>query len=297
MGLFKGSGVAIVTPFKNNEIDYPTLENLIEWQIEQGTDALIICGTTGESAALTYDEKKSLYKFAVEKVNKRVPVIAATGTNNTQQALMLSQEAASVGVDGLLIVTPYYNKGNRSGLIQHYHYLADRVDTPIILYNVPSRTGVNLDPTMVAELAQHPRIVAIKAACGDISQIAETIRLAPKDFEVYAGNDDQVLPILSLGGVGVISAVANIIPNQMHECVINHLEGRLAQAIGLQLDMLPLVSAIFSEVNPVPVKAALALMGQIEHELRLPLARISDDNMKRLHQEMLAYGLLNPVMK
>ena len=296
MSLFRGSGVAIVTPFKDNEIDYLRLENLIEWQIEQGSDAIIITGTTGESAALTYDEKKALYKFTVEIVNKRVPIIAATGTNNTQQALMLSQAASEVGVDGLLIVTPYYNKGNRSGLIQHYHYIADRVETPIILYNVPSRTGVNLDPELVAELAQHPRIIAIKAACGDISQIAETIRLAPKDFEVYAGNDDQVLPILSLGGVGVISAVANIIPADMHNCVMDHLEGRLAQAIKLQLNMLPLISAIFSEVNPVPVKAALALMGRIEHELRLPLARISDANMKRVHQEMLAYGLLNPVI-
>lgn len=291
MSIFTGSGVAIVTPFKEGKINYEKLGELIEWHIEENTDALIICGTTGEASTMTEEEHKNAIKFAVEKVNNRIPVIAGTGSNNTKHAVEMSKYAESVGADALLIVTPYYNKTTQKGLIEHYLTIADNVNIPIIVYNVPGRTGVNILPKTLATLSEHPNIRAVKEASGNISQVAEIARLCPKDFDIYSGNDDMVVPLLSLGGKGVISVVANILPRDTHEMVISYLNGDIDKARELQLKMKGLIDALFIETNPIPVKTAMNLLGMEAGELRLPLTTMTDKNLQILINEIENYGL------
>ena len=264
MAIFKGAGVAIVTPMhENGRVNYDKLGEMIEFQIANSTDAIIICGTTGESSTMTHGEHLQTIKYAIDKVAKRVPVIAGTGSNCTETAIMMSQEAASYGADGLLVVTPYYNKATQKGLIAHYTAIAEAVpETPIIMYNVPSRTGCNIQPATAAYLAKNVKnIVGIKEATGDLSQVAKMMNLAEGSLELYSGNDDQVLPILSLGGLGVISVLSNIAPKETHDMVAKFHEGDVKGAAEIQLKAIPLVNALFSEVNPIPVKAALNLMG------------------------------------
>lgn len=289
--LFEGSGVALVTPFKNGKINYEKIEELIEWHISNKTDAIIVCGTTGESATMTDEERKSTIKFVVDKVNKRIPVIAGSGSNNTAYSIQLSKYCQEVGVDGLLIVTPYYNKATQEGLVKHYTNIASNVDLPIILYNVPGRTGVNISPSTVEKLSKIENIVAIKEASGNISQVAEIVRLCGEDFDIYSGNDDQIVPILSLGGVGAISVLANILPNETHDIVEKYLSGDIEESRKLQLDVNELVSSLFIEVNPIPVKAAMNLMGMEAGELRLPLSDISKQNLEILRNNMIKYGI------
>ena len=282
--LFEGSAVAIVTPFKDGKVNYEKMGDLIEWHIENKTDAIIVCGTTGESTTMTDKERKSTIKFIVDKVNKRIPVIAGTGSNNTAYSIELSKYCQEVGADGLLIVTPYYNKATQNGLIKHYTAIADSVDLPIILYNVPGRTGVNITPATVEKLSKIENIVAIKEASGNISQVAEIARLCGEDFAIYSGNDDQIVPILSLGGIGVISVLANVLPKETHDIVEKYLSGDVEESRKLQLSLNELVNSLFIEVNPIPVKAAMNLMGMEVGELRLPLTDISEQNLEVLRK-------------
>ncbi|MEI3413234.1 MAG: 4-hydroxy-tetrahydrodipicolinate synthase [Blautia sp.] len=294
MAIFKGAGVAIVTPMhEDGKVNYEKLEELLEYQIANSTDAIIICGTTGESSTMTHGEHLQTIKFAIDKVAGRVPVIAGTGSNCTETAIMMSQEAASYGADALLIVTPYYNKATQKGLIRHYTQIAESVpQTPIIMYNVPSRTGCNLQPATVAALVKNVKnIVGIKAASGDLSQIAKMMSLTEGNIELYSGNDDQVLPILSLGGLGVISVLSNVAPKQTHDMVMNFLEGNLAEAAKLQLEALPLINALFCEVNPIPVKTALNLMGWNVGPLRMPLCEMEPENEAKLAKALTDYGI------
>ena len=277
--LFEGSGVALVTPFKDGKVNYEKLGELIEWHIANKTDSIIVCGTTGESATMTDEERKTTIKFVVDKVNKRIPVIAGSGSNNTAYSIELSKYCQEVGVDGLLIVTPYYNKSTQDGLIKHYTTIANSVDLPIILYNVPGRTGVNIKPSTVEKLSKIENIVAIKEASGDISQVAES------------GNDDQIVPILSHGGSGVISVLANVLPKETHDIVEKYLTGDVVESRKLQLGVNELVSSLFIEVNPIPVKAAMNLMGMEAGELRLPLTNISEQNLEILRNNMMKYGI------
>ncbi len=292
MAIFTGSGVAIVTPFKDRKVDFESLGKLIDWQIEQGTDAIVICGTSGEASTLTDEEQIETVTYTVKRVDKRVPVIAGGGSNDTHHGINLNIGLEQAGADALLHVTPYYNKCTQKGLVMHYTAIADRVNIPIIIYSVASRTGVNINPSTVAELARHPNIVGIKEASGNISQVAEIARLVPEDFSIYSGNDDMIVPLLSLGGKGVISVVANIAPKDTHEMVMKYLSGDVMGACRLQLDMKPLIDAMFVEVNPIPVKAALYLMGRIELEYRLPLCPPEASSLEKIKQEMKAYGLL-----
>lgn len=293
MSLFKGSGVAIVTPFtENGDINFPKLAELIEWQIEESTDAIIICGTTGEAATLSDDEHKEAIRFTVEQVNGRIPVIAGTGSNNTAHAIEMSQFAQKAGADGLLVVTPYYNKGTQRGMILHYLAIADSVDLPIIVYNVPGRTGVNILPATISELAKHPNIQGVKEASGNIAQVVEIARLVPDDFYIYSGNDDMIVPLLSVKGDGVISVVANIAPKDTHLMVAKFHAGDLKGACELQLGMKCLVDALFKEVNPIPVKTALNLMGREVGGFRLPLCEMSEGPLENLKEQMRLYGLL-----
>ena len=289
--LFEGSGVAIITPFKDGKINYDAMGNLIEWHIENKTDAIIVCGTTGESATMSDEERKTTIKFVVDKVNKRIPVIAGSGSNNTAYLVELCNYCHVVGADGLLVVTPYYNKSTQEGLIKHFTTIAESVDIPIILYNVPGRTGVNIKPTTVEKLSKVKNIVAIKEASGDISQVAEISRLCGDDFAIYSGNDDQIVPILSLGGSGVISVLANVLPKETHDIVEKYLSGDIEEARKLQLSLNELVSSLFIEVNPIPVKAAMNLMGLEAGELRLPLVEISETNLKVLANNMKKCGI------
>ena len=289
--LFEGSGVALVTPFKDGKVNYEKLGELIEWHIANKTDSIIVCGTTGESATMTDEERKTTIKFVVDKVNKRIPVIAGSGSNNTAYSVELSKYCQEVGADGLLVVTPYYNKSTQDGLIKHFTTIADSVDIPIILYNVPGRTGVNIKPTTVEKLSKVKNIVAIKEASGDISQVAEISRLCGDDFAIYSGNDDQIVPILSLGGSGVISVLANVLPKETHDIVEKYLSGDIEEARKLQLSLNELVSSLFIEVNPIPVKAAMNLMGLEAGELRLPLVEISETNLKVLANNMKKCGI------
>lgn len=291
MSLFKGSGVAIVTPFKNDEIDYKKLEELIEWHIEEKTDSIIICGTTGESATMTDEERKKAIKFTVDTVNKRIPVIAGTGSNNTKYSVELSQYAENIGADGLLVVTPYYNKATEKGLIEHYEAIANNVNIPIIVYNVPGRTGVNILPKTIYELSKHPNIRGVKEASGNIAQVVEIARLCKDNFYIYSGNDDMIVPLLSVGGVGVISVVANILPRDTHDMVFAYLEGNLEKSKELQLDMKPLIDALFIEVNPIPVKEAMNLLGMEVGPTRLPLTSMAENTKETLKNEMKNYGL------
>ena len=291
MKLFKGSGVAIVTPFSNDSVDYDKLKELIEWHIKEQTDAIIICGTTGESATMSDSEKKEAIKFTVDVVNKRIPVIAGTGSNNTKHSIELSKYAESVGADGLLIVTPYYNKTTQKGLVEHYTAIADNVNIPIIIYNVPSRTGLNILPKTIAKLSKHPNIRAVKEASGNIAQVAEIARLCDENFYIYSGNDDMVVPLLSLGGEGVISVVANILPKDTHDMVMSYLNGDLATSKRLQLTMKPLIDALFIETNPIPIKEAMNLLGMEVGPTRLPLTTMEQSNLEILKKELISYGL------
>ncbi|WP_053956138.1 4-hydroxy-tetrahydrodipicolinate synthase [Inediibacterium massiliense] len=292
MNLFTGSGVALVTPFKDGSVNYEKLEQLLDWHLEESTDAIVVTGTTGEASTLTDEEHKAVIKFTVEKINKRIPVIAGTGSNCTSHAIEMSQYAQKVGVDGLLLITPYYNKTTQKGLIAHFHAIADVVSIPIILYNVPGRTGVNILPKTLEILSKHPNIKGIKEASGDISQVAEMIRIVPNDFYVYSGNDDMVVPLLSLGGHGVISVVANIAPKDTHLMVDYFMKKDIEKARNLQLQMKPLIDALFIEVNPIPIKTAMNLLGFEVGPLRLPLVDMDEDHLSILKQRMKEYELL-----
>ena len=292
MTLFTGAGVAIVTPFSSGEVDFPSLGQLIDWQISQGIDAIIVCGTTGEASTLNDKEHIETVQYTVEKVNGRVPVIAGAGSNDTAHAIFMSEELQAKGVDGLLLVTPYYNKCTQKGLIQHYTKIADAVNIPVILYSVAGRTGVNISPSTVFELAKHPNIVGIKEASGNISQVVEIAKCVGDDFALYSGNDDMIVPLLSVGGIGVISTVANIVPRDTHDMVMKYLSGDTRAAGRLQLQMKHLIDAMFIEVNPIPVKAALHMMGKIKLEYRLPLCPPDEKSMEIIRRELEAYGLI-----
>ena len=294
MSIFKGAGVAITTPFlANGEVDYDTFRDQIEYQIQNGTDAIIVCGTTGEASCLSHEEHLDCIKFCVEVVNKRNPVIAGTGSNCTQTAIYLSTEAEKYGVDGLLVVTPYYNKATQKGLIEHYTMVANSVKLPIIMYNVPSRTGCNILPETAAKLCKNvPNIVGIKEASGDISQVAKVALLCGDDIDIYSGNDDQIIPILALGGKGVISVLSNVAPKQTHDICQAFFDGDTAKAAKLQIEAIPLVGALFCEVNPIPVKKAIELQGRDTGVVRRPLTEMEPQNAERLKKEMQAYNVL-----
>lgn len=294
MPIFKGAGVAIVTPMKENyEVDYDVLERNINYQIENGTDCIVIAGTTGESSTLSEREHMDVVKAAVEFTKHRVPVIAGTGSNSTQTAIELSQSADEDGVDGVLIVTPYYNKATQNGLIAHYTAVANAVKVPVIMYNVPSRTGCALNPETIAHLVKNvDNIVGVKDATGNLSHAAQVMSLCDGNIEMYSGNDDQVLPLLSLGGIGVISVLSNIAPRQTHDMVMEFLEGDRAKAMKIQVDAIPLINALFSEVNPIPVKAAMNMFGMEAGPLRLPLTEMEEAHQAVLRQEMIKFGLL-----
>lgn len=293
MSIFKGAGVAIVTPMhEDGSVNYEKLDEILEEQIAGGTDAIVICGTTGESACLSEKEHLDVVRHCVETVRHRIPVVAGTGSNSTETAIMLSKEAESYGVEGLLVVTPYYNKATQKGLIQHYSAISAAVHTPIIMYNVPSRTGCNIQPETAAYLAKNTdNIKAVKAASGNLSQIAKTKYLAGDSLDIYSGNDDQVTPILSVGGIGVISVLSNIAPKYTHDIVASYLNGDVKKSAELQLNALPMIEALFCEVNPIPVKTAMNLMGKDVGPLRLPLCEMEPQHVEVLKKAMTDFGL------
>ena len=290
--MFKGAIVAIVTPFKNGEIDEEVLRELIEFQIENGTDGIVPCGTTGESATLSHKEHDKVIEITVNAVNKRVPVIAGTGSNSTQEAIRLTKHAYEAGADGALMVSPYYNRPTQEGLYQHYKAVAGEVSIPIFPYNVPSRTGSNILPETVARLSKISNIVGIKEATGDLKQVSKVIELCDDDFVVLSGDDFTVLPILEVGGKGIISVISNVVPADMAGMIDAFEAGDMAKAKELYYKMRPLMDALFFETNPIPSKAALYMMGKIEYELRLPLCRMSDANYERLKNVLVNYGLI-----
>lgn len=291
--IFTGAGVAIITPFTaDGKVNEKVLAEIIEYQIAHSTDAIVICGTTGESATLDHNEHTQAIKIAVDVTAGRIPVIAGTGSNDTAYALKLSNDAEKLGVDGLLMVTPYYNKASQEGLIKHFNYVADRVSTPIILYNVPSRTGCEIKPETYAELAKHKMIYAAKEATGNLSSIAKTISLVPEDFAIYSGNDDQITPIMSLGGKGVISVLSNILPQVAHDIAQTALDGDFKKSAELQLKYLELCNAMFMDVNPIPVKSAMRLMGIDVGPLRLPLCDMTPANTEKLKSVLQKYELI-----
>ena len=291
--IFTGAGVAIITPFdEGGKINFEELGKIIDNQISNGTDAIIITGTTGESATLDDDEHKAAIKFAVEAVNKRVPVIAGTGSNDTAYAIQLSQYAEKVGVDALLLVTPYYNKCTQNGLVAHYTKIADNVNIPMIVYNVPSRTGVAIKPETYARLAEHKNIVAAKEANGDLSSILKTRRLCGDELTIYSGNDDQIVPILSLGGKGVISVLSNVAPKDTHLICQLYFEGKVEAAAKLQIDYSDLIDALFCEVNPIPVKAAMKLLGWNVGNVRMPLSEIEPQHLEQVKAALINHKLL-----
>ena len=290
--LFKGCGTAIITPFDDNGVNFNEFKKLIEFQISEGVDALIVCGTTGESSTMALEERKQTIEFAVKTANHRVPIIAGTGGNCTQSVIDFTKWAETAGVDGALIVTPYYNKTTQAGLISHYTAIANSTKLPIILYSVPSRTGVNITPETCFELSKISNIVAIKEASGNLSQIAEIKALCRENLHVYSGNDDQIIPILSLGGLGVISVLSNVAPKYTHEMVINYLNGKIIEAQDMQLDAIYLIKALFSEVNPIPVKAALNMLGYNAGIPRLPLIEMSEKGKEKLEKELKKFELL-----
>ena len=291
MSIFRGSGVAIVTPFQNGAVDFTAFTRLIELQIANRTDAIICAATTGESSTLSTDERLSVIQFVVERVNGRVPVIASTGGNNTEEVVNNSKSAEAIGVDGLLIVTPYYNKTSQAGLVRHYFTVADAVETPIIVYNVPSRTGLNVLPQTMAELCTHENIVGTKEASGNIEQIVNIAALCPQ-CDIYSGNDDHVLPVLSIGGKGVISTIANIVPGEMHALCEAFFKGDLQLARQLQLQLIPIWKAAFCEVNPIPLKAMMGLMQLCEPDVRLPLVPPSAASMRLIEETLKGYELI-----
>ncbi len=290
--LFIGCGTALVTPFTEDGVDFDTLKNLIDFQINQGTDALIILGTTGESSTMTLDEKKAVVKFAVDNVHKQIPVIIGAGGNNTKDVIEFSKYVENTGADGLLLVTPYYNKTTQNGLIMHYTEIAKNTSLPIILYNVPSRTGLNIEPKTCLELSKISNIVAIKEASGNISQIAKIASLCGDNLHIYSGNDDQTLPILSLGGIGVISVLSNIAPKFVHNMVFDYLSGNYTLAKDSQVKSISLIDSLFSETNPIPVKCALSMMGYSGMRLRLPLITMSLEKQKVLEKELQTFKLI-----
>lgn len=291
--LFKGCGSAIATPFTKDGVNFEEFRKLLEFQIAEGADAIIVCGTTGESSTMTEEERKQTIKFAINTVNKRIPVIAGTGSNNTKTAIEMSKYAQSVGADGLLIVTPYYNKTTQSGLVAHYSAIAKEVSIPIILYSVPSRTGVNINPETCLELSKIENIVAIKEASSNISQIAKIAALCQDNLHIYSGNDDQIIPILSLGGLGVISVLSNIEPKFTHNMVMDYLQGKKEDALKAQLKCLPLVDALFCEINPIPVKAALNIIGYNYGIPRLPLVPMSQVGKEKLIKAMKEFNKIS----
>lgn len=294
MAIFEGAGVAIVTPFKENgDVDYDQLGKMIDFQIENSTDAIIICGTTGEASTLTHEEHLECIRYTVERTKKRVPVIAGTGSNCTRTAVFLSKEAQKQGADGALIVTPYYNKATQKGLIEHYTAVAKSIDIPIIMYNISSRTGCNILPETAAYLAKNvDNIVGVKEANGNISQVATMMQMAEGSLDLYSGNDDQIVPLLSMGGKGVISVLSNIAPKETHDIVAEYKKGNTKKSLELQLKYLPLIHALFCEVNPIPVKKALDLMGLTAGPLRMPLTELEPEHTEKLREEMQKAGLL-----
>lgn len=292
MSLFKGSGVALITPFIKDKVDFDKLGELLEFHVNNKTDAIIICGTTGEASTMSEAERKETIEFTVKKINKRIPVIAGTGSNNTASSISMSKWAESIGVDGLLVITPYYNRTTQKGLIQHFTAINDAVNIPIILYNVPSRTGMNILPQTLLELSKLKNIVAVKEASGDISQIAKIKALCQDNLDIYSGNDDQILPILSLGGVGVISVLANIIPEETHNICEAFFKGNVKESLDLQLKYLELANTLFIENNPIPIKTALNLAGFKVGDLRLPLCDMEEKNLTVLENTLKKYNLL-----
>ncbi len=291
--IFTGSGVALVTPFTSGGVDYPALEKLLDFQLDRGTDAVIVCGTTGEAATMSYAERMAVIEAVVRRVDGRVPVIAGSGANCTETAIALSRDAVSAGADGLLVVTPFYNKATQRGLVRHYTAVADAAEKPVILYNVPSRTGVKCTAETYAALAQHPNILGVKEAGGDLALIQKTREFCPEDFYIWSGNDDETAPIMLLGGKGVISVAANVAPDRMHDLTRACLEGDFVSAGRMQLELRALCEALFWEVNPIPVKTALALMGMCEEVFRLPLCEMEPENRERLAAVLQRYGLVS----
>ncbi len=284
--IFTGAATAIITPFKDGKIDYKSFSDIIEMQIAGGIDAIVVCGTTGEGSTLTDEEHREVTAYCIEKVNKRVPVIAGTGSNDTAYAIELSKFAEEEGADGLLLVTPYYNKTSQNGLIHHFNSIADSVNIPCLAYNVPSRTGVNILPTTYLELSKHENIVGFKEANGNISSMAKTMSLVGDELAMYSGDDDQIVPILSLGGKGVISVLSNVLPREAHNICSLFFEGKIKESRELQFKYLELIGALFCDVNPIPVKAAMAKLGYCSEELRLPLYPLDDQNRARLYKAM-----------
>lgn len=294
MSIFTGAGVAIVTPMnEDGTVNYDSFRNLVEEQIAGGTDCIIVCGTTGEASTLSHEEHLECIRFVVDVVNKRIPVIAGTGSNCTSTAVYLSREAEKYGADGVLLVTPYYNKATQNGLVKHFVEIANSIKIPVVLYNVPSRTGCNIQPeTVVKIIAGARNVVAIKEASGNVSQVAKLAKLTKGAIDIYSGNDDQIIPILSLGGKGVISVLSNVAPKQTHDIVAEYLAGNVEKARKLQLEALDLCEALFCEVNPIPVKAALNLMGKNAGPLRMPLTEMEEVNKEKLQRAMKEYGIL-----
>ncbi len=294
MAIFEGAGVAIVTPMKaNGEINFEKLGELIDFQVNNSTDCIIICGTTGESSTMTHEEHLECIRYAVDRVGKRIPVIAGTGSNCTETAVYLSKEAQKFGADGLLVVSPYYNKATQKGLIAHFSEIAKNVDIPLMLYNIPGRTGCNILPETAAYLAKNvDNIVAMKDATGNIGQVAQTMMCCEGGLDLYSGNDDQIVPLLSLGGKGVVSVLSNVAPKETHDIVAEYLKGNTQESLRLQLKYLPLINALFCEVNPIPVKKALNLMGMEVGSLRLPLTEMEDAHAAVLEAEMKKVGLI-----
>ena len=290
--IFRGAATALITPLNEKGIDFDAFGRLIDWQIDAGIDALVIAGTTGEGSTLTDEEHRAAIRFSVERTAGRVPVIAGTGSNDTDYAISLTKFACDVGADAMLVVTPYYNKATQKGLVKMYTAIADAVSKPLILYNVPSRTGVNIEPSTYAALADHPNIAAIKEANGNIAKIVETAALVGDKLDIYSGNDDQIVPILAMGGQGVISVLSNLLPGETSRLCHRFFQGDVAGSARMQMDYLPLINALFSEVNPIPVKAAMAAMGWCENFLRLPLTPMEDAHWQTLRALMAAQGLL-----
>ena len=290
--LFYGCGTALVTPFKGNRVDFDALEGLIDWQLDCGADAIVVLGTTGEPSTVTDSERSAIVECAAARCLHRAPLVVGTGSNDTRRAIAQSIEARRLGADALLVVTPYYNRASRAGLIGHYNTVADSVDIPIIMYNVPARTGVNLDADTVAELARHPNLCAVKEASGSLRQMTDLARACADGIAIYCGNDDQVPAAMALGARGVISVAANIIPGVMSDMVSDWLRGEPKKCLEAQLEYLPLIRLLFDEVNPIPVKAALALMGRIENTLRLPLCPLDAEKEEQLRRALKRVGII-----
>ena len=290
--IFTGSGTAIITPFTSDSVDYPALRRIIDFQLLGQTDAIIVCGTTGEAATMSYVERMRTIETTVRHVDGRIPVIAGTGSNSTENAITLSKDAALAGVDGLLVVTPYYNKATQAGLVQHYYAIADAVGLPVIVYHVPSRTGVTIAAETYAELALHPNIIGVKEASGNFGLVQKTRELCPQDFYLWSGNDEDTAAICLFGGKGVISVAANVVPREMHDLTAACLRGDFAEAGQMQLQLRQLIEALFCEVNPIPVKTALHLMGYCQDILRLPLCSLSPAHRLLLEETLAGYGLI-----